>query len=306
MEDKLVSTYFIILDMVYKRKMGVNEIHKIITGPDPKEVYKETGLCYKLKLTNAIKELEKDKIIKKEKDPKHKQREYISITDLGLELLEINKRLNDYTTSYKNLYEQEKKLKNIYKLQYQTQIRNNKLRLMGWNDEEIFWFEDTLEGIKEITALADFDIYEIFIYRYRLILSKFKLGKVSKMIINSLLMEVTTFKIENLYDSYKNSNETEIEDYEEFIDDQLEHISQSIHIFPKLFKDEIKSHLLARLCLLGPTTDLISDELEKEKKSMESYKNYSSEQAKKEDKLTPLHFKCLIDAYKEYINLKTN
>jgi DNA-binding HxlR family transcriptional regulator len=288
--------------------MSVNEIYKK-TSLEHKEIFKKTGLSYKKNFTDTLKELEKDKIIKREKDPKkHKQREYLSLTDLGFELLEIKKGLDDYIVTSKKLYEREKKLEDINKIKDKS-LMKNKLRLMGWNEEDIRWFKDTYEGISYINYLADLEIYGSFIHRYFLLLSKFnkfKLGEISKMIMNSLLIEVTNFKMEKIYDALEDSSETRIDSYKVIIDQQLGSISGYHYFFPNFFNDEIKNHIIARLCLLNPPKNLISKKLEFYKDSIEFFKTYSSEQLKEEDKLVHLKSKCLIDSYKEYLHLKTN
>lgn len=305
MKDKPVSLYFTILQIIHEKKMSVNEIYKK-TSLDHKEIFKKSGLSYKKNFTDSLKELEKDKIIKREKDPKkHKQREYLSLTNLGVELLEIKKRLDDYIVTSKKLYEHEKKLAEIDKIKDKSLIKN-KLRLMGWNEEELLWFKDTYEGISYITYLADLEIYESFIQRYFLLLSKFKLGEISKMIMNSLLIKVTNFKIENIYDALEDSSESRIESYKVIIDQQLGSISGCHYIFPNLFNDEVKNHIIARLCLLNPPKNLISKKLEFYKDSIEFFKTYSSEQPKEENKLIHPKSKCLIDSYNEYLHLKTN
>jgi DNA-binding HxlR family transcriptional regulator len=292
MKTKPVDLYFKILNIIFKDKASVNEI------------YKQTGLSYKPKFTNALKELEKEKIVRREKDPRHRQREFILLTNLGFELSEFKKRLDDYISSYKKLYEIENNLEDTNNLKDQSRIRNI-LRHRGWKEEEIFWFKDTYEGIKEITWYGDFDLFEGFIYRYILLLSNFKLGEISKLMINSLLTEVTNFKIKNIYDTIKDSSE-KVENYNVILDQHLGNISEFNYAFPKLLQDEVKNHILIRLYLLRPPTDLISKKFKDKQIIIETYKKDASEETKKGNLSNPaIRSKCLIDAYKEYLKIET-
>lgn len=266
-------------------------------------IYKQTGLSYKPKFTNALKELEKENIVRREKDPKHKQREFILLTDLGFELAEFKKRLDDYISSYWKLYELKEFVLDVKELEDESAIKN-KLSHRGWNDEEISWFDYTFEGIRFMTATADMDIFDSFLYRYYLLLSKFTLGEISKLIIHSLIIEVTDFKVANIIGYIKESDEERIENYTSILENQIYNITQFAYIFPTMFYDAVKSNILARLYLLKSPKSIISKELKEIEDYVNSlkFKKVTLENAKNEDRLASIRLKCLKGAYKEYLS----
>jgi hypothetical protein len=225
-----------------------------------------------------------------------------SLTDLGFELLDLKKRLDDYISSYKKLYEIENNLNTISKSNDNLYIKN-KLRQAGWNNEEIFWSTHTHVGIGIMTQVADSDIFDGLIYRYLLIKSKFELGYISKLIIHSLFIAVANFKIENIINIVKESNKKRIEHYTDILDIQLNNILLFKYAFPKVLYEEIKNHILIRLYFLKPPKSILHEKLEIDKKGSESNIKYIHEHTENEFQLYPNHFKCLDDAFKEYLEI---
>jgi DNA-binding MarR family transcriptional regulator len=301
MSSRPVKIYISILRSLLPHQLNVNRI------------YTQTGLSFKQAVTRAIKELEKEGLVTRLKDKKHTQMQYIHLTELGRELADMAVSFEQYKNSLTNFEDKEYDQFNISKSISQDSLKNI-LENRGWDDKEIFWYKESLLGLGWIRYITGAKVSNILLYRCALSLYKFSFGDIAKAIMNSILVDATTFLLSEMIDEIeyhpevlsesepKSINKEIKEVYWEVADQQLDDISQTMYPFPKVIYGEVKDLLVSYLSLLKPPKEVIVRYMEIAKETVEETKTYSREQSKKERRLHPDHFPCLLEAYQEYLS----
>jgi hypothetical protein len=238
--------------------------------------------------------------------------QYIHLTELGRELADMAVSFEQYKNSLTNFEDKEYDHFNISKSISQDSLKNI-LKNRGWNDKEIFWYKESLPGLEWVRYITGAKVINILLNRCSLSLYKFSFGDIAKAIMNSILVDATTFLLSEMINEIEYYHELlsendpksinkEIGVYQRVADQQLDDISETTYPFPKVIYGEVKNVLVSYLSLLKPPKEVIVRYMEIAKERVEKTKTYSREQSKKESRLHPDHFTCLLEAYQEYLS----
>jgi DNA-binding HxlR family transcriptional regulator len=292
MGNKPVSTYLAILRSIEPSRLNVNKI------------YRQTGLSFKQAVTQAIKELEKDGLVTRIKNKTHTQMEYIQLTELGRELADIAMSFEQYKKSLVELVNKESEQFDIPKSINQDSLKSM-LKNRGWSEEEIFWYEESESGVSYVMFTCDGDIIDILLKRYALRLYKFNISTIARAIMDSVLIDATRLRLSYVLENIEYYRSKGIQPYTEIADQELSNIAGITYSFPRVIYEQVKNALISYLLLLKPPKELIIDKIQKVKEKMESAEEYTREQAKEERRWYVGHFRCLLDAYQEYLTKLT-
>lgn len=211
MEAKLVYDINQIFNTISKEKLGVNEI------------IKKTGLP-RNKGLEAISFLESSKIIMRLHSEKHKQKNLIELTELGKELTNFFKNLEQFETHHEKLVISIKENFNLYSQKFRrkefeanftyglsdehksllqkeyTIIKNQKYNILsskGWTKEEVKNLEDwNIIGNKIKKDFLDM-VVDFIGFRYHLFLVKYNdINKKTKELLKKLIELKINFYIE--------------------------------------------------------------------------------------------------------------
>jgi DNA-binding HxlR family transcriptional regulator len=207
MNAKPVQIWIMILRLLFSKDMSVNNI------------FQQTGLTYKKRVTDAIMQLEKAQIIGNKTDPKHKQREIKYLTDVGREIGDIIISLDDYESANYGLHIVAKEKVFIlmeYLLPVLDDIENirrphlksmeedtvkevrkviRKLIQIGWTYDEIEFYNHCRTQLIELFSLCQRSFIDILLLRYARILNSKKLNLHATKIFEYIIMNAINNKV---------------------------------------------------------------------------------------------------------------
>jgi DNA-binding HxlR family transcriptional regulator len=249
--DIPVSKYIEILSIILVEKKSINVLTHL------------TGYSYKPALTQKLKVLEEEKLVTRIKDPEHKQREFIGLTELGREIITFHKDLLKVKDSYHALIE---KFSYYQKLANKPEeIRNNILKTKNWSQKDIQNFYDFISGIYIIKGEIVRSVTDIIVNRYVAIFLEFELKDIGRLIIKKIFEEFVDFMNNDLIE-FKNDpslsqKKMNIEEFKKTVIKNT--IGRIYYHFPALYT-EVKKLSIDYINLINPSDDIKKDLLEEE------------------------------------------
>lgn len=285
MSKEPVDVYLKILNLIpaqelekSSQKLGVNQL------------FKKTGSLSKPDFLKVIKKLEKNLLIKLKKDPYHKQKKSVLITEIGKEILKTKELLDNYISSFDHLI---KFYNELFELQKNNddKIVKYKLKERGWEADEVIFYEDTYEGLNQITITSEKNIFDILISRYVFLITKYKLEGITIEIFDSFLLKIARYKLKMINISQGLESSENLAKYQNIVNSQLEEILRFLEPFPKIYYDYIKVHLITQISILNIPKEII-------KKYLDEVNN----NLKNKDVPGMSPYKYVSDALKEYLS----
>jgi DNA-binding HxlR family transcriptional regulator len=237
MEHRLVETSKKVLCLLYDKSLHVNEIIRQ-TSPDRTHVI------------SVIKALERAHLITQNKDKEHGQKKIKQLTDVGYELVDILKSLEQWKKSYFELRKAYKeKFKVDSKLSDHTIISILKNR--GLTDEEINVYEDIIAGVSLILYFSEKNIMNTIFCRYIFRLSKISLSDIANNILYDVIRDAAVFQISLIAErtkQHKGSFEM-AEGAQDLLWDIREELVCPV---PQIIHNQIKDAVTSHISLLKP------------------------------------------------------
>ncbi|HEY7080836.1 MAG TPA: hypothetical protein VH500_14120 [Nitrososphaeraceae archaeon] len=177
--------------------------------------------------------------------------EFIQLTEIGAELADIASSLEQYMGSYREF---QNKIKQCLDIPLNATdlafIEAWKARKPEPVDRVGTSWEDGISFVREGT---EENIIDTLMNRYALNLHRYELNDTVKLIMNSLLIEATTFRLSLILEYAGNYDVSQwIDIYEGIAERQLDDIDQTRFPFPQIIYYETKRVLKSRLLLLKP------------------------------------------------------
>jgi hypothetical protein len=150
------------------------------------DVYKQTGIKDKPSVLKFIKDLKKMCLVESSRSKTHKQKVNLQLSDLGREVVTLAQHLDDFTDSYLKLKKTVKEnfppVETSDGLPVETSdglpaSTKSKLRMHGWNDEELKEYFDYREDSYSLVSNLWKTALDFVIIRYSSILYRTKLKK---------------------------------------------------------------------------------------------------------------------------------
>lgn len=167
--------------------MSKNEIHKASSL--------KTGIQNKGPLLKAIKLLQEGLILNSKKV--NKQKEMITLTPLGLEIIDF---INDLLRCNKSRQELKKTVSEYeknYHVDSETNdhennwkvLLKNRLLSKGWTNREIDSYHKVRDSLYTVLHLYNSQIYNCIIHRYSLIVEGFDVNRIAHDILNKIIID---------------------------------------------------------------------------------------------------------------------
>ena len=180
--------------------LDIFRIQPTETGMSKNQVYRATGIKNKGPILAALNLLVKDKILASKKA--NKQKEILTLTPLGQEIIDLITDINAANEAYEELdskiseYESlnEKAFFAFNKIggERYHEVLRSKLRRKGWDDKEIEIFDEIMESICSIEKIYRKNICNSLIQRYSLITSNFKIyDNVREILTKIIITQIT-------------------------------------------------------------------------------------------------------------------
>jgi len=250
--DIPVTKYLKILSTILVEKKSVNVLTKI------------TGYSFKPALTEKLKKLEEEKLVIRIKDPTHKQREFIELTEVGREIITFYCDILKVKNSYHIL---EQKFSEYNELGKKPEIiRINILKAKNWSQQDIENFNDFIIGISFIKSEIVRRITDIIVNRYVAIFLEFDIKNIGRLIIKKIFEEFIDFMNNDLIE-FKNNHalSQKKQNIEEFKKTIIKFtIGNMYYHFPEIIYDEVKKLSIAYINLINPSKDTIKNLWEEE------------------------------------------
>jgi DNA-binding HxlR family transcriptional regulator len=250
--DIPVSKYIEILSIILVEKKSINVLTHL------------TGYSYKPALTQKLKVLEEEKLVTRIKDPEHKQREFIGLTELGREIITFYRDIIKVKSSYHILNQKFSEYEDLARKP--EKIRNNILKAKNWSHQDIENFNDFRTGIYFIKSEIVRRITDIIVNRYVAIFLEFDIKDIGRLIIKKIFEEFIDFMNNDLIE-FKNNpalsqKKQNIEEFKKTILKST--IGNMYYHFPDIIYNEVKKLSIAYINLINPSTDTIKDLWEEE------------------------------------------
>ena len=233
------------LQLIGRLVYDCTQILRVISTGDinVNKIVKKSGL-YKKYVYNAIKTLEKGRLVKELKYPNHKQIRLKSLTELGKEIADMAVSIDFYKKSHGEML---KIIRKYFEIQQGIDSKALKsiLTARGWNAEETQVYPHCIEGISYIMQHSGM-IFKDGLFRWSIdLLSEFDpLSEIAKSIINNLITEAISYQISVLLGTtiekhpYQNIGIMEYEDLDSFL--------QSFsYYFPSMIFNQVKNLILS-------------------------------------------------------------
>jgi DNA-binding HxlR family transcriptional regulator len=327
--DRLVTTSIIILSLLYKKNMFVNEIIEQ-TSSDRSFVIK------------TLRTLEKGRFIETINSKSHKQKKVKQLSQLGQELANLiiciqnfneeYDRLAQLINEYKKLDEEIEKLKETEKenkpspflkrnpLEFvprkhkNSEILLKELKNKGWIDEEISYYNECQEGLYYTDIFLHEGTIKILLHKFLSILDNFDLNDVAREIINRIIIQIFQTQLSDIvtniharYTNYlKSKYKKDIIDYSRYYPnfkyEPLDYIDKLRFAFSLPVMERVKKVMLSYLNLLKLPKDIIISKLKSITLAIEDAPIYAinDDEISREDMI--IGCRCLITVYKEYLN----
>jgi DNA-binding HxlR family transcriptional regulator len=256
--NKPVDTHITILRLLLPNQLSVNQL------------YKQTGLSYKQRVTRAIKDLEKTGLVKRVKDTNHAQRKYIQLTQLGIDLALIQVDVDNYIESY---YQIDRILKKFFMPDLSTsgKPKYGILRSRGLSDNEIKYYDLEWKGIIDILFTLEEKMIDAIIIRFihKILRKHPNLSFITTEIMNSIFMDVARFRISEMFADYKDP--IKISDNNITFDDNMYELLETVEgnndddyvpfVFFGTILNEVVNALTNYLLLIRPHPSIIKSKL---------------------------------------------
>lgn len=263
-----VDKYWKILRIISKQKIGVNQIFNL------------TGYANKQIITNAIKQLERAGLVNREKMNKqqqqeqnknrqYKQKQFISPTKLGSELLDL---YDDYIPRFQKYFDIF--LKNFYEFDsYYDKIDDKPfqsvLKSREWDDKDIKYYKENNDNLWLFFRLLQNNILQFFSVRYSTIFSKIKSSKIKEPLTRDILatfIEVYNKSLQKISPLYIDEDKDNIDQDEKYYDlyedltfNGLCNNFYTEHwLFPKSMHNTIEDLMVSLLLILNPPIEIIN------------------------------------------------
>jgi DNA-binding HxlR family transcriptional regulator len=247
MFTKPVETHIEILRILMPKQLNVNEI------------YRQTGLSYKQGVTQAIRDLEKGGLVTRIKNKKHTQKEYIQLTQLGHEIADIANNVQEYKRSLIELSKREEEYIDSPEKTIEEDLKIMKRKGLG--DQDISWYKEWKVTTSFIQLYSYRNFVDILINRYALSLYPLNITDITKAMMNSLLMDATTFRLSHMLE--------DIEYYHDMIDrsffehfNAITQMTHELHPIPNIIYKEVRDVLMSYFSLLKLPKEMVIEELE--------------------------------------------
>ena len=250
--DIPVNRYLDILSTILVEKRSINVLTRI------------TGYSYKPALTDKLKVLEEEKLVKRTKDKNHKQREFIELTELGKEIITFYTDLKKVKDSYHTFIEKFSYYRELSNKP--NEIRNNILKTRNWSQQDIENFNDSRAGIYIIKSEIVRNITDIIVNRYVTIFLEFDVKNIGRLIIKKIFEAFIEFMNDDLIefkdDPALSQKKQNIEEFKKTIIKST--IGNMYYHFPNAIYNEVKKLSIAYINLINPSQNTISNLLEEE------------------------------------------
>ena len=328
--DRLVTTSIIILSLIYKKNMFVNEIIEQ-TSSDRSFVIK------------TLRTLEKGRFITSINSKSHKQKKVKQLSQLGQELANLvnsiqnfNKeydRLRQLIDEYKNLDEEIEKFKEterkdkpsrfikrnplkIKPKEYKISERllKEKLRSKGWTTEEISYYYECQEGLYYTDIFLHEGTIKILLHKFISILDNFDLNAIAREILNQIIILIFQAKLSDIVTNihvryttslkkkYKNNKINYSQYYPSFKYDPIDYIDKLRFPFSISVMRLVENMMICYLNLLKPSKEIIELALKDMKNGIENAPRYEIDINDINKERLSMSLRCLINAYTKYLN----
>jgi hypothetical protein len=248
-----------ILRIVSHEKLGVNQIWNLSS-------YK-----FKTSVTDMIEQLEKARLVKREKTDKRPQngkRQFISLTNIGSEFLDLYDHITPLFQKHFDVF-----LKDFYEFNsYYDKINDkpfqNTLKSRGWKDEDIYNYKYNYDNLFLFFRIFQYNLLQFLSLRYSILLSRIKPGKVTQLLTMNLLVtfiEEYNKNIQKIFPLYIeeekdniNSDQKHYDLYEDLTSNGLSIFYGERWSFPNSMFDTIEELMMSLLSILNPPTELIN------------------------------------------------
>ena len=333
--NRLVTTSIIILSLIYKKNMFVNEIIEQ-TSSDRSFVIK------------TLRTLEKGRLIESINSKSHKQKKVKQLSQLGQELANViiciqnfneeYDRLAQLIDEYKKLDEEIEKLKKTEKenkpspslkrnpLEFVPSKHKNsemilKIRLKnkGWTEEEISYYDECQEGLYYTDIFLHEGVIKIILHKFLFILDNYNLNDDAREIINRIIIQIFQTQLSNIvanihgrYTKYLTDKKKDKNNYNEKIDysqyypdfkfEPLDYLDKLRFVFSLPVMEIVKKVMLLYLNLLNPSKEIIDSKLKNMKLNIEDSPLYVINDDERSRDDMAIGCRCLITVYEKYMN----
>jgi hypothetical protein len=177
------------------------------TGLGVNEIFKKTGSKDKKPITDAIKYLEKARILETKRSSQHIQVRLKKPTTLGKEFIDFMNNIDGYNIACVRFRDKVKQIQNILAWDNEKLIRS-KLREKGWNQDEIKSFKELMNEV--IFISHDFAspsaIINVIIIRYISLLAKLSSyddNELASQVLYRIIMKAISDQFRTIISSYK-------------------------------------------------------------------------------------------------------
>lgn len=255
------------------------QILRIISeGPyNVNTIIRHTGKKNKGPILQALKKIEKEELIMREKDSQHSQYEYITLTKLGYDIVTLVNDFEKFKDGYYRLFEKLSHLPPIPKghntIDNYNMIKDD-LKAKNWKEEDIDNYIDIIAGVNFYKTCVIRNISDIVTNRCLKLFINYKVGEIGRSILKHITHDVIDFKLYSLSEminDIKNNdrlNNVQINDFQQLFEkSSLTDISRFYYFVASNFNEDFKESVVAYFNLISLSKRTIKTIMEEETNS---------------------------------------